>query len=135
MSLHNAYCNTTKTQIQPFDETYPPNVESPNLQLEERGQQMVNLGERLRALRNERGITQTELSSRVGVSAAMISSYELEQRQPSYEVLIKFAAYFGVTTDYLLGLEKTRTINIDGLYEQEIEVVVKMIDALRKNKR
>jgi transcriptional regulator with XRE-family HTH domain len=92
---------------------------------------MVNLGERLRALRNERNITQTELSERIGVSKAMISSYELEQRQPSYVVLIKFSAYFGVTTDFLLGLEKKRTIDVDGLCEQEIEVLVKMIDVLR----
>ena len=93
---------------------------------------MVNLGERLRMLRNERNITQTQLSERIGVSKAMISSYELEQRQPSYSVLIKLAAYFGVSTDFLLGLERGRTINIDGLGDNAIEVVVKMIDILRK---
>jgi transcriptional regulator with XRE-family HTH domain len=102
------------------------------LQSVEECMQMVNLGERLRILRNERNITQTELSKRIGVSKAMISSYELEQRQPSYAVLIKFAAYFGVTADFLLGLEKKRTISIDGLHENEIEGVSKLIDALRK---
>ena len=96
---------------------------------------MVNIGERLRALRNERGITQTELSKRIGLSKAMISSYELEQRQPSYAALIKLATYFRVSTDFLLGLEKKRTVSIDGLREQEIEVVVKMIDVLRKNRK
>jgi len=96
---------------------------------------MVNLGERLRALRNERGITQTELSARIGVSSAMISSYELEQRQPSYAVLIKFAAYFGVTTDYLLGLQKKRTISVDGLLDNEIEGISNLVDALRKNRK
>lgn len=93
---------------------------------------MVNIGERLRVLRNERNITQTELSKRIGVSKAMISSYELEQRQPSYAVLVKLAAYFSVSTDFLLGLEKGRTISIDGLCKDEIEVIVKMIDVLRK---
>ena len=96
---------------------------------------MVNLGERLRALRNEQGITQTQLSKKIGISKAMISSYELEQRQPSYPILIKLATYFGVTTDFLLGLVIKRTINIDGLNEQEIEVMAKMIDVLRKNKK
>ena len=96
---------------------------------------MVNLGERLKALRKECNITQTELSKRIGVSKAMISSYELEQRQPSYAVLIKFASYFRVTTDFLLGLEKGRTISVEGLYENEVEGIAKLIDALLKSKK
>ena len=93
---------------------------------------MVNLGERLRALRNEQGITQTALSERIGVSKAMISSYELEQRQPGYAILIKIASYFGVSTDFLLGIDKRRTISVEGLHEYEIEIVAKMVDGLRK---
>ena len=101
------------------------------LQLDERCIQMVNLGARLRTLRLERNITQTEMSKRVGVTKAMISSYELEQRQPSYDVLIKLAAYFGVTTDYLLGLDKSRTICVDGLGHREMQAITNMIDVLR----
>ena len=93
------------------------------------------MGERIRALRREKHLTQTELSRRIGVSKAMISSYELEQRAPSYEILIKLAAFFGVTTDYLLGLEKSRTINADGLSKQEIEVVAGMISLLLSSNR
>jgi transcriptional regulator with XRE-family HTH domain len=92
---------------------------------------MVNLGERLRALRLEKHITQTEMSRRMGVSKAMISSYELEQRQPSYGILIKFAAFFGVTTDFLLGLDKVRTISVEGLSEREMGIVANMIEVLR----
>ena len=95
---------------------------------------MVNLGERLRTLRNERNITQTALSQRIGVSKAMISSYELEQRQPSYGILVKFAAFFGVTTDFLLGLEENRTIGVEGLSDREIQAVVSMVDVLRERK-
>ena len=92
---------------------------------------MVNLGEKIRALRLEKRITQTEMSRRIGVSKAMISSYELEQRSPSCEVLIKIAAFFGVTTDFLLGLEKERTIGIFGLNEKEIAAVSHIIEVLR----
>ena len=93
---------------------------------------MVNLGERLRNLRLEKQITQTEMSRRIGISAVMISSYELEQRQPSYETLIKLAAFFGVTSDYLLGLEKERTISVAGLSEKEIGAISNMISVLRE---
>ena len=92
---------------------------------------MVNLGEKIRTLRLEKRISQTEMSKRIGVSKAMISSYELEQRSPSYEVLIKIASFFCVTTDYLLGVEKERTINVEGLGNREMEVIVSMVDVLR----
>jgi transcriptional regulator with XRE-family HTH domain len=92
---------------------------------------MVNLGERLRILRLEKQITQTEMARRVGITKVMISSYELEQRQPSYGVLIKLAAFFGVTTDFLLGVAKERTICVEGLNEKEMAVIIGMIQVLR----
>jgi len=92
---------------------------------------MVNLGERLRALRLEKQITQTEMARRVGITKVMISSYELEQRQPSYDVLIKLAAFFGVTSDHLLGIEKERTVCVEGLGSEEMKVITSMIDVLR----
>ena len=92
---------------------------------------MVNLGERLKALRLEKHITQAEMSARLGISPIMISSYELEKRQPNYGVLIKLATFFGVSTDYLLGLEKSRVINVDGLGDKEIQVLTSMVEVLR----
>ena len=92
---------------------------------------MVNLGEKIRTLRLEKRISQTDMSRCIGVSKAMISSYELEQRSPSYEVLIKIASFFSVSTDYLLGVEKERMISVDGLDNREMEVIVSMVDVLR----
>jgi transcriptional regulator with XRE-family HTH domain len=71
------------------------------------------------------------MARRLGISTIMISSYELEKRQPSYEVLIKLAAFFGVTTDYLLGLEKERTLNLEGLSDKDIDALNVMVEALR----
>jgi transcriptional regulator with XRE-family HTH domain len=93
---------------------------------------MVNMGERLRALRLEKRITQTEMSRRIGVSKAMLSAYELEQRAPSYEVLIRLAAFFGVTSDFLLGLEKSRTLDITGLSDKEVTALGNMIEVLKE---
>jgi transcriptional regulator with XRE-family HTH domain len=92
---------------------------------------MVNLGEKLKSLRLGKRITQTEMANRLGISPIMVSSYELEKRSPSYEVLIKLAAFFGVTTDYLLGLEKERTLNLQGLSDKDIDALNVMVEALR----
>jgi len=93
---------------------------------------MVNLGEKLRKLRLDKGLTQVEMSKRLGISPIMISSYELEKRSPGFDILIKLSAFFGVTTDYLLGIEKQRTVNVHGLNDNEIEIINSMAEALRK---
>jgi len=92
---------------------------------------MVNMGKRIRALRLEKNITQTELAQRIGVSKTMISSYELEQRAPSYEVLIKIAKFFNVTTDSLLGIEKSQSVNYDGLTDREIRAIMNIVEIIR----
>lgn len=64
---------------------------------------------RLRELRQNRYITIKELSRIMGISESAISLYEHGKRQPDYETVIKFADYFNVSVDYLLG----RTISIE----------------------
>jgi len=92
---------------------------------------MVNLGEKIKSLRLEKHLTQTELARRIGVSKSMVSSYELEQRSPSYEILIKIAAYFGVSTDFLFGIEKSRSLNCTGLNDEEVGAVNSIIEIIR----
>lgn len=57
----------------------------------------------IRQLRNEKGISQTELGIVLNVQKAAISKYELGKAQPSPDVLKKLSEYFNVSTDYLLG--------------------------------
>lgn len=59
-------------------------------------------GDIIKKLRKEKGISQDELSKSIGVAISSIGSYEINARQPSYDVLRKIADYFEVTTDYLL---------------------------------
>lgn len=68
---------------------------------------MINvIGEKIKELRKENGITQEELAKNIDVSTSMVGMYETNARKPSYEVLIKIAKYFGVSTDYLLNTEE-----------------------------
>lgn len=62
---------------------------------------------RLKELRGRRGLTQQQIVDKLGFvvgTTQVYSNYENGQREPSYEVLCKLAGFFGVTTDYLLGL-------------------------------
>ncbi len=93
----------------------------------------MNFGERLKMLRKGQKLTQQELANRLGVAKSVVSYYESGDRFPSYDVLIKIARTFHVTTDYLLDIERNRTIDVTGLSEENIAVVVSVVNAL-KNK-
>lgn len=62
---------------------------------------------RLRELRREKGLTMKQFGSFFGLAESTISQYETGKRQPDNDALVKFANYFGVTIDYLLGNGQT----------------------------
>ena len=91
-----------------------------------------NFGDRLKELRLQNGLTQKELGDRIGVTKSVVSFYELRERTPSPEILIRLAAVFHVTSDYLLGIEKGRSVDITGLDSDDEKVIRMMIEQLRK---
>ena len=92
---------------------------------------MVDFGSTLKRLRLQSGLTQKELADKMGLTKAVISYYELQERYPSPEVLVKLASIFHVSTDYLLGLERTNTIDLSGLSEDDALLVKKLVESLR----
>lgn len=93
---------------------------------------MVEFGKRLRQLRKSNKFTQKQLAALIGVQNTMISFYEVGERIPSPEMIIKLASVFHVTTDYLLGIEKSESINIAGLNEQDKQLVYALVERLRQ---
>ncbi len=96
---------------------------------------MVDIGKRLKELRIQYNMTQQQVADRVWVSKAMISSYELSTRAPSYEVLIKLSRLFGVSTDYLLGVDSKRTLDISALSEKQIRLIIDLIEEMSRDKK
>ena len=93
---------------------------------------MVEFGDRLRKLRKERKLTQKELASLIGVKNSVISFYEVGDRTPSLEVLVKLSKALHVSTDVLLGLDKSETVDVAGLSEEDKQYIQYLIDRLRK---
>ena len=62
-------------------------------------------GQKIKELRIERGLTQTELGKILNVTQKSISKYETEQLDLSTAITIKLCKFFEVSADYLLGLK------------------------------
>ena len=91
------------------------------------------LPKRLREQREQKKMTQGELGKIFGVDRATISRYETGDRDPDSELVRKFADFFGVTTDYLLG----RTDDPHGTFlptpDPNAEAAAKIAAALQDN--
>lgn len=62
----------------------------------------------LSQLRKERGSSQKKVAADLGISQALLSHYEKGIRECGLDFVIKCSEYYGVTTDYLLGISKNR---------------------------
>lgn len=68
---------------------------------------MKEINEQIKALREENQLSQHELATILHVSRQTISKWELGKSTPDLDSIRKLATYFNVSTDYLLGTEKT----------------------------
>lgn len=79
----------------------------------------LNIAKNLVELRKNKGVTQEELASFIGVTKASVSKWENGQSMPDILLLPRLAAYFDVTVDSLLGYEPQ-------LSKEQIQAVYKM---------
>lgn len=110
--------------------------------------------ETLKLLRKEKKLTQAKVSSDLDISRAAYNAYELGTRQPDPDMLKKMACYYGVSTDFLLGLTSTRTAQpefnipddlkdipvafhegLDGLSQEDIDDVRDFIEFVKNRKK
>lgn len=84
---------------------------------------VYDFGYRLSKLRKQKGLTQTQVAHRLNVSKALISGYENNIKTPSFDMLIQLSKFYGVTADYLLGLENRKMICIDGINDRQEEIL------------
>jgi len=99
------------------------------------------IAKNLKRLRLDRGLTQEELAEHIGVSGQAVSKWERDECYPDIVLLPGLANFFGVTVDYLLGMEeiseKEKLNNIypriNELYEQKnYEEAVELIESMLK---
>lgn len=76
---------------------------------------MDNIADILKSLRKQSNMSQAELAKLLGISRSAVSNYENGIRRPNQDMLIKFARFFNVSTDYILGhsnpADKSNKIN------------------------
>lgn len=91
---------------------------------------IIDISTRLKQLRLDKRLRQDQVARLVGVSKGAISAYENDIRQPSFDVLIRLANLYRVSTDYLLGRTDERLIDISGLTAAEAIIISELVASM-----
>ena len=89
------------------------------------------IDQKIKILREKRGITQSELAKKLGITRSGVNAWEMGISVPSTQYIVILAKFFNVSTDYLLGLSDTSTISVDGLSDREIASLVEIINCYK----
>ncbi len=87
---------------------------------------MIKMNKRIRKIRRQKGLSQTDLGDHIGVSQQVITNYERGIREPNLETLLKIAGALGVSLEQLVG---TKNIKPD---EQTSRALQKRFEQIKK---
>lgn len=91
------------------------------------------LRDTLKELRNDKNLTQKELSEKLGLSKNAVCEYEKGRAEPSIETLIELSKIFGVSVDYLVGIEDdfgNVAVNINANLSPEEKTLLELFNQL-----
>lgn len=85
------------------------------------------IGKKIIDLRKSKGYTRDDLAKKIGMSPNTLRNYENGLREPGHQFIKEIANHFGVTSDFLLGLEKNNppADNSEGIIEEIIAEPIK----------
>lgn len=97
------------------------------------------MGERLKELRTQHGLSQEQVGKRLGLSKGAIGAYENNTNMPPADVLAHLAVMYNTSSDYILGLNNDDTIklslqNLDKNKRNIIKQIIYLATELLQNK-
>ncbi len=93
---------------------------------------IASFSSRLKELRQNMNLRQDQVAKLIGVNKNAISTYENDTRQPSFEILVRLANLYRVSTDYMLGQTNHRSVDLSGLTEEEAALICDLVETMSK---
>ena len=93
------------------------------------------IANKIKMLRERHNLTQSDLAKKLGLTRSGVNAWEMGISVPSTQYIVELAALFGVSTDYLLDIEKEKSININGLSEKEVGMIIELVEYFKHNKQ
>ncbi len=90
------------------------------------------IANKIKILRENKGLSQKALADNLGITRSSVNAWEQGISVPSTQYIVELANLFEVSTDYLLNFKNDKAINIDGLNEKEIKIILELIEYFKQ---
>ena len=93
--------------------------------------ELFTANNKIKLLREKLGITQSELAKRLGLTRSSVNGWEMGLSVPSTPLIVELAKLFNVSSDYLLGLEHDKSLDVTGLSDKEVAILSELAEHFR----
>jgi transcriptional regulator with XRE-family HTH domain len=93
------------------------------------------VADRIKFLREQNNLTQTALAKKLNVTRSSVNAWEMGVSIPSTALIVEVAKLFHVSTDYLLGITSTSTLDISSLNDKETMIIYSLIEYFKSVKK
>lgn len=92
------------------------------------------ISERIKMLREQYNYSQADLAKKLNIARTSVLAWENQTSVPSMKQIIAMAKLFRISTDYLLEVNNERTLTLDGLKDDEINIICNLLNYFDRNK-
>ena len=90
------------------------------------------IANKIKILRENKGLSQKALADKLGITRSSVNAWEQGISVPSTQYILELANLFEVSTDYLLNFKNDKAINIDGLNDKEVKIILELINYFKQ---
>lgn len=90
--------------------------------------------DKIKELRERAGYSQSALAKKLAVTRSSVNAWEMGISTPTTQYVVEMAKLFHVSTDFILGVDDSKSISLDGLTEKEINIIYSLLDYFNDTK-
>lgn len=91
------------------------------------------ISDRIKEQRNINKMSQVALAKALMVSRSTVNAWEMGISMPTIKYVIEMSKLFKVSSDYMLEIDSSNTINLEGLSKKQIQSILQIIDCYKNN--
>lgn len=91
------------------------------------------ISETIRTLRTDSGLSQAELARKLSITRASVNAWEMGLSSPTAQYIIELSKLFHCTTDFLLGLDNKKIVDISKYNKEETKLIRDLISYIDSN--
>ncbi len=92
------------------------------------------ISSRIKQLRETAGYSQTQLAKRLDISRSAVNAWEMGLSTPTTQYVVAMARLFHVSADYLLGIDSSCALQLNGYTDEEVSLIYNLIKYIDHSK-